>query len=187
MDRPPLFVCPYDAELFGHWWFEGPEWIESLIRLAAADAARIEMLTPSDYLKRHPDNELVRPAFSSWGNKGYAEVWLEGSNDWVYRHQHKAAERMTDIARRFHNAEGLRKRALNQAARELLLGQASDWAFIMKTGTTVPYAVRRTREHIHNFNALYDAIMTNKIDQKVLSRMERKYTLFADLDYRIFA
>ncbi len=187
MDRPPLIVCPYDAELFGHWWFEGPEWIESLIRLAAADPAHIEMLTPSDYLKRHPENEIARPAFSSWGNKGYAEVWLEGSNDWVYRHLHKAAERMVDIARRFRNAEGLRRRALNQAAREMLLSQASDWAFIMKTGTTVPYAVRRTREHIHNFNTLYDSIMTNKIDQKALSRLERKYTLFPDLDYRTFA
>ncbi len=187
MDRPPLFVCPYDAELFGHWWYEGPEWIESLVRLAAADPGRIEMLTPSDYLKRHPENEVARPSFSSWGNKGYAEVWLEGSNDWIYRHLHKATERMTDIARRFHNAEGLRKRALNQAARELLLSQSSDWAFIMKTGTTVPYAVRRTREHIHNFNTLYEAIMTNKIDQKTLSRLEKKYSIFPDLDYRIYA
>jgi 1,4-alpha-glucan branching enzyme len=187
MDRPPVFVCPYDAELFGHWWFEGPEWIESLIRLTASQPNGIEMLTPSDYLKRHPDNPIAQPSFSSWGNKGYAEVWLEGSNDWIYRHLHKAGERMVDIARRFNNAEGLRKRALNQAARELLLSQASDWAFIMKTGTTVPYAVRRTREHIHNFNTLYEAIMTNKIDQKSLSRLERKYTIFKDIDYRLYA
>ena len=87
MDRPPLIVCPYDAELFGHWWFEGSEWVEAVLRRLAQD--RLKLVTASDYLEAHPEQQVGRPCFSSWGNKGYAEVWLESSNDWIYRHLHK--------------------------------------------------------------------------------------------------
>ncbi len=186
MDRPPLIVSPYDAELFGHWWFEGPEWIEQLIRKIALVSERIKLITPSDYLTECNDYQISQPCLSSWGNKGYAEVWLEGSNDWIYRHLHKASERMVELCRRFPNERGIRARALNQASRELLLGQASDWAFIMKTGTMVPYAVRRTKEHISNFNRIYASIMSNEIDQEWLMKIEARNNIFSSIDYRVF-
>jgi 1,4-alpha-glucan branching enzyme len=186
MDRPPLMVCPYDAELFGHWWFEGPEWIEALLRRLARASDRLRPVTASDYLEEHPEQQVVQPCLSSWGNKGYAEVWLESSNDWIYRHLHKLTERMQELARRFPNERGVRRRALNQAFRELLLCQASDWAFIMKTGTTVPYAVRRTREHIHNFNRIHEAVMENEIEQEWLLRLEARDNIFPEIDYRLF-
>ena len=186
MDRPPLIVCPYDAELFGHWWFEGPEWIEALLRRLARSAEKLRMVTASDYLEAHSELQVLQPCFSSWGNKGYAEVWLESSNDWIYRHLHKQAERMQDLARRFPNEKGLRRRALNQAFRELLLAQASDWAFIMKTGTTVPYAVKRTREHIHNFTRIFETVMENEIEQEWLLGLEARNNIFPEIDYRLF-
>ncbi len=186
MDRPPLIVSPYDAELFGHWWFEGPHWIETLIRSLARNPEDLEMVTPSDYLKLYPENQVTRPSFSSWGNKGYAEVWLDGSNDWIYRHTHKAIERMQELTRRFPDERGLKERALNQAAREVLLSQSSDWPFIIKTGTTVPYAVRRVKEHIRNFTVIYDALCRNTVNTEWLTRLERKHNLFPDLNYRIF-
>jgi 1,4-alpha-glucan branching enzyme len=186
MDRPPLIVCPYDAELFGHWWFEGPEWMETLLRRLARCAEKLRMVTASDYLEAHPELQVLQPCFSSWGNKGYAEVWLENSNDWIYRHLHKQAERMQDLVRRFPNEKGLRRRALNQAFRELLLAQASDWAFIMKTGTTVPYAVKRTREHIHNFTRIFESVMENQIEQEWLLGLEAKNNIFPEIDYRLF-
>jgi 1,4-alpha-glucan branching enzyme len=80
----------------------------------------------------------------------------------------------------------MRRRALDQAFKEMLLAHASDWAFIMKTGTTVPYAVRRTREHIHNFNQIYEAVMTNDIDQEWLIALEKRDNLFPDIDYRTY-
>lgn len=187
MDREPLFGCPYDAELFGHWWFEGPQWIESVIRKIAVSHDRIEMITPSDYLKRYPDNQKSEPSFSSWGNKGYAEVWLDRSNDWIYPHLHKMTELMADLAGKNREASGLRRRALNQAARELLLSQASDWAFIMKMKTTAPYALRRTREHIYNFNHLHESITKNIINQKWLSSIEQRNSIFPFIDYRIYS
>jgi 1,4-alpha-glucan branching enzyme len=186
MDRPPILVCPFDAELFGHWWFEGPEWLEQVIRSTAAAETKLKMASPGDYLAMYPDNQVTEPSFSSWGNKGYSEVWIDGSNDWIYRHVHKALERMIDLRRRFPNERGVVRRALNQAAREVLLSQASDWPFIMKIGTTVPYAEKRIREHIHNFNRIYDLVMANRIDQEWLVGLERRNNIFSDIDYRLF-
>jgi len=187
MERESLFVCPYDAELFGHWWFEGPQWIESLIRKTAMVRDRIEMITPADYLQRYPDNQKSEPCFSSWGNKGYAEVWLDRSNDWIYPHLHKMTELMVDLARTNKEASGLRRRALNQAARELLLSQASDWAFIMKMKRTAPYAIRRTREHIYNLTRLHESITGGTIDQEWLSCLEQRNNIFPFIDYRVYS
>ena len=119
------------------------------------DQQTVKMITVPEYLDQLPKMQLSQPSLSSWGYKGYCEVWLEGSNDWIYRHLHEDADRMVELAR--DHADGgnpLRRRALNQAARELLLAQSSDWAFIMKTGTMVEYAVQRTKVHVLNFNHL---------------------------------
>ncbi|MFQ3621518.1 MAG: 1,4-alpha-glucan branching protein domain-containing protein, partial [Spirochaetales bacterium] len=135
IDIPPVFVCPFDAELFGHWWFEGPQWIEALFRTLSRQSD-IECIHPSQYLKSYKIKQKGRPVFSSWGNKGYSEVWLDGGTDWLYRHIHKALERMIDLVERYPDETGLKARALNQAAREVLLSQASDWPFIIHAGTT---------------------------------------------------
>jgi len=185
--RPPLIVAPYDAELFGHWWFEGPDWINFLLRKMHYDQQTIKTTTIPEYLTIQPVNQLSRPSFSSWGHKGYCEVWLEGSNDWIYRHLHEGADRMVELARQNPHAEGLRRRALNQMARELLLAQSSDWAFIMKTGTMVEYAVQRTRVHVLNLNHLYEQIKHNEIDEPWLSAVEARHNLFPDVDYRVYA
>jgi 1,4-alpha-glucan branching enzyme len=186
MDRQPVIVTPFDAELFGHWWYEGPEWIEQVLRRIHAEQDKITMVTPSDYLALYGSNQVATPSFSSWGNNGYAEVWLEKSNDWIYRHIHVSAEKMSELIAKNPRAEGITKRALNQALREILLVQSSDWAFIMKTGTTVPYAVTRTKEHIFNFNKLYNGILAGSLDEKWLSGIEKKNNLFPDLDYRVY-
>jgi 1,4-alpha-glucan branching enzyme len=185
--RPPLIVAPYDAELFGHWWFEGPEWINFLLRKMHHDQQTIKTVNIPEYLDRHPRNQVTQPTMSSWGYKGYCEVWLEGSNDWVYRHLHECSDRMVELARANPDAPPLRRRALNQAVRELLLAQSSDWAFIMKTGTMVEYARERTRVHVLNFNHLYDVLRSGDIDESWLAEIERRHNLFPDVDYRLYA
>ena len=146
-----------------------------------------ELVTPGDYLNTYRRNQVSTPSLSSWGYKGYNEVWLEGSNDWIYRHLHKAAERMADLAKAYPSSDGLRRRALNQAARELLLAQSSDWAFIMKTGTVVPYAVRRTKEHLWRFTKLYEDIRRESIDEGWLSDIEYRNNIFPEIDYSVYA
>ena len=186
MDRVPFIITPYDAELFGHWWFEGVAWMESVIRKSYQRRDELEMITPIEYLGKFPQSQTGVPSFSSWGNKGYSEVWIDGKNDWIYRHLHKAVDRMTELVYRYPDENGLKLRVLNQAAREVLLSMASDWPFIMKTGTTVPYAVKRIREHIHNFNYIYDNLRRNTVDTGWLTKVERKNNVFPDLDYTIF-
>ncbi|MFA4905381.1 MAG: 1,4-alpha-glucan branching protein domain-containing protein [Candidatus Margulisiibacteriota bacterium] len=186
MGQDPVIVSPYDAELFGHWWYEGPQFLEVLLRKIHHDQDTIKTITLMEYLERHPRNQVITPSLSSWGYKGYAEVWLEGSNDWIYRHLHKAAERMVELAGKFPNRNGDLKRALNQCARELLLAQSSDWAFIMKTGTMVPYAVKRFKDHIERFTCLYDSILGNRIDEPYLSDLEGKDNIFPEIDYMVY-
>jgi 1,4-alpha-glucan branching enzyme len=187
MDRPPLVVSPYDAELYGHWWFEGPQFLDYLFRQLHYDQDEVEVITPGDYLRRHPTNQVAIPSASSWGKGGYNEYWLNEKNSWIYRHLHAGAERMIELARRFPNAEGTTARALKQAARELMLAQSSDWAFIMTTGTMVPYAERRTNEHVLRFNRIYDGLLGDGVDEAWLREIESQDNIFPDVDYRLYA
>jgi 1,4-alpha-glucan branching enzyme len=186
MDRKPIIVAPYDAELFGHWWYEGPYWLNYLIRKAAFEQDTISLVTASDYLAEYPTNQVCEPAQSSWGQNGYSEVWLESSNDWIYRHLHMIEEYMVECAQKHPHAKGLARRTLNQMARELLLAQSSDWAFIMKTDTMVEYAVRRIREHIANFLRLYNDLMTGNINKNFISLLELHNNIFPDIDYKVY-
>ena len=147
-------------------------------------------ITPSEYLAlqtREPRSlQTCEPSMSSWGEKGYSEVWLNRSNDYVMRHLLKTAERMIDLAGRFPNADGLLLRALNQAAREVLLSQHSDWAFIIRNNTSASYAKRRFEEHIARFHLLYQAIVSGNIQEKELAQLEDRDRIFADIDYKVY-
>jgi 1,4-alpha-glucan branching enzyme len=188
MDRPPLIVSPYDAELYGHWWYEGPIFLGDLFRQLHHDQSSIEAITPGDYLERFPTNQMATPSASSWGRKGYADQWCNETNAWTYRHLHVAAERMVELARTQWGAtDPLTVRALNQSARELMLAESSDWSFIMSTGTTVPYATRRFNEHVVRFNRLYDSLRAGAVEETFLAGLEAQDNIFPDIDYRIYA
>ncbi len=186
MDRPPVVVAPYDAELFGHWWYEGPMWLEFLMKKLHYDQKSILTVTPGDYLLRHNYNQVAVPCASTWGHKGYNEMWLGKNNDWIYRHLHMASDRMVWMSERYCHAGGVQRRALNQAARELMLAQSSDWAFIMSTGTMTDYAVRRTKTHLINFLRLYEEICLDRIDEGWLNYLESKNNIFPDVDFRCY-
>jgi 1,4-alpha-glucan branching enzyme len=186
LDNVPVIVSMYDAELFGHWWFEGPDFINYLFRKMHCDQNIIASITPIEYLDRFPLNQIVEPVASSWGDKGYYEVWLNQSNDYIYRHLHKAADRMVELVNKFPNATGLLERALNQSARELLLAQSSDWAFIMTTGTMIDYAKKRTKEHLINFTTLYSQITSSSVSERYLIKLENKNNVFKTIDYRMY-
>jgi 1,4-alpha-glucan branching enzyme len=186
MDRPPLIVAPYDAELFGHWWFEGPQWLESVIRQVSAAPGALRLVTLSEYLERFPTNQVATPAASSWGAHGYHAVWLSDANRWIYRHLHKAADRMAELAARFPQAGGVRRRALNQAARELLLAQSSDWAFLIQQGTAPQYATARVTQHISRFTRLYEALCGDRLDESWLGEVESRDNIFPAVDYRVY-
>jgi 1,4-alpha-glucan branching enzyme len=184
--RPPLVVSPYDAELFGHWWFEGPQFIDYVFRKLHWDQNEIQAVSPGDFLDSGIPVQTQQPSQSSWGEEGYFKVWLNEANSWMYPHQHAAEERMTTLANAHDHPDPLTHRALTQAARELLLAESSDWAFQIYQGTTVEYAARRFRSHIRRFNHLADGIENNAIDVEKLEEIENRDTIFQELDYRIY-
>jgi 1,4-alpha-glucan branching enzyme len=117
-------------------------------------------------------------------------VWLNEKNEWIYPHLRVAQERMTELVRRRQETgdrrqeTGLRERALRQAGRELLLAQASDWPFILRTGTSPDYARKRVEQHLLRFTRLYEQLGNGSIDEAWLAKVEATDNLFPDLDFR---
>ncbi|MCY0874779.1 MAG: DUF1957 domain-containing protein [Firmicutes bacterium] len=180
MGRSPIAVAAFDAELFGHWWFEGPQWLGQVLRLTGHDSD-LHAISPGAYLDLYSDYQITALPMSSWGRDGYAGVWCNETNDWIYPALHTAEARMTELASAV-SATPETARAIRQAARELMLAQASDFAFIMDGKTTVDYAVRRTKRHIHQFTMLYEMVRKNAIDVSWLTRVEQADALLPDLN-----
>lgn len=189
MDRTPMIVSPYDAELFGHWWFEGVEFLAHTFE--EIDKHKVfKAVTPKEYLDMYPQNQVVSPSPSSWGDQGYYDVWLNEGNSWIYRHLHFMADEMTKHANGLkHGTSYENARVLNQMARELLLAQSSDWAFLMTTKTAVEYSTQRTKEHISNFHDLSKMIDSSLDDSsfKFLEELEYKNSIFSFIDFRVYS
>jgi 1,4-alpha-glucan branching enzyme len=182
----PLVVSPYDAELYGHWWYEGPQFLDFLFRQLHYDQNEIEAITPGDFLGLGIEIQTQQPSASSWGELGYYKVWLNLETTWIYPFQHDAEQRMTKLANRFDDPTELELRTLNQLARELLLAQASDWAFQIYQGTTAQYASQRFRSHIHRFALLAEQLEKGEIGEELLSEIELRDNIFSEIDYRIY-
>lgn len=187
MSQPPIVISPYDAELFGHWWYEGPQFLDAAMRSLIL-GGEVAPVTPTEYLIRHAELQIQTPSMSSWGERGYASQWLDSSNDWIYPLLHRAIERMTSLATRKRNEKDpYMRRALDQMARELLLAQSSDWAFILKSGAMADYARQRTETHCAALHALAGQIETGAIDRSELKRLEAKDNIFGEVRYERYA
>jgi len=180
MDRSPIVVAAFDAELFGHWWYEGPVFLDALFRLAARSPA-IETISLSDHVDAHGPDEQSSPAPSTWGKGADLRTWLHEGTAWMLDPAHQAEARMLRLAAR-PPAGALGRRALAQAGRELLLSQSSDWAFLITAGPSRSYAEHRFREHIAAFSNLCDAIEYSHIDEPHLASLESRNNLFPWLD-----
>ena len=188
METKPIIIAPFDAELFGHWWFEGPQWLDFVIRKAAFDQDVIELTNISTYLERHPVHQTAVPCTSTWGHKGYFETWLNNKNDWIYAQLIECGNRMERIANQHGKGKvsQLKQRALNQCMRELLLAQSSDWPFIISNGTSEQYASRRVRDHVSRFHHLAESIEQNTINKDMLAVLEDADNIFPKANYRVY-
>jgi 1,4-alpha-glucan branching enzyme len=204
--HPPLVVSPYDAELFGHWWYEGPQFIDFFFRKLHYDQSEIAAITPGDFLDSGLPIQRQQPTASSWGENGYYKVWLNERNAWMYPYQHDAERRMTELVNKFSDAEtrgrgdsdadvtasprpslSVSQRLLKQLARELLLAESSDWAFQIYQGTTVEYSSRRFESHVHRFDLLAKMLETGDVDHELLAEIERRDNIFAEIDYSVYS
>jgi 1,4-alpha-glucan branching enzyme len=187
MPMSAVIVSPYDAELFGHWWFEGPQWIYHVMR-ELANGGDLAASTPGEYLAAYPIQQKAMPAASSWGRNGYNEHWVNAKTDFMWRPLHEAAARMR-LAVENNSAlaaNSLEDRALRQAGRELMLAQSSDWPFIITNGTTEQYARRRFHDHLNRCHDLLSRVEGCMIEENRLAALEHMDALFPELDYRLF-
>jgi len=181
MDRQPLVVAPFDAELFGHWWFEGPQFLEQVF--IQGQAAGLGFSTLRQHLSSQPQLQVCRPSPSSWGQGGYHAYWLSASNAWVVPDWHRACLAMVQAVRTSLHRSGVQQRLLQQAARELLLAQSSDWSFILRAGTTTELARERIRRHLERFWRLLEGLKSDgQVDQQWLSAVEAEDSLFPTID-----
>jgi len=56
----------------------------------------------------------------------------------------------------------------------------------MRTGTMVPYAVRRTKSHLQRFNKIWDDVLAGKIDSGWLEKVEAIDNIFPEVNYRVY-
>jgi 1,4-alpha-glucan branching enzyme len=158
----PIVCSPYDAELFGHWWFEGPWFLEGVFR-RLAQQNDISAITLRGYLKENPRMVRATPAASTWGARGHSQVWMDQPNAWLWRHVHHASRELARVAAKRDGG------AIEQAAAELLLLQASDWPFILQTGTAEGYANARARAHAARLRDLLAMIERGDVDDRRLA------------------
>ncbi|HEX7025176.1 MAG TPA: 1,4-alpha-glucan branching protein domain-containing protein, partial [Gemmatimonadales bacterium] len=151
-----VIAAPFDTELFGHWWHEGVDFIGDLYRHFGARAGAVPS-TASDHLTRHPPARAVALAQGSWGANGDFSMWMNPDTRWTWKRLWSLEARFWAAARRT-ISDGAAGRVLAQAARELLLLQASDWQFIITTGAAADYATTRFNGHAGDLDRLLRAL-----------------------------
>jgi 1,4-alpha-glucan branching enzyme len=185
LGEKPIIVSPYDTELFGHWWYEGPAFLNYLCRKAYYDQDCLSLISPMEYpgIKSTISADLPE---SSWGNEGYNAVWLNEKNSWVYRHLHAAEERMLALVDSYPHPTAIVQRGLKQAARELMLAQSSDWTFILTSGSTTNYAYRRLQGHLGWFFRLADQLQQGTLDEGLVAYLEQMHGIFPYISHRLY-
>jgi 1,4-alpha-glucan branching enzyme len=181
--KSPLIVCPYDAELFGHWWFEGIDWLGEVFRRIAEVDKDLVAVSANDYLDSGGETRRATPAHSSWGDGGYGEVWGSDQAEWIYPHIYGLNHHFRRLSQRYSSINDPRaKRALAQFERELLLLESSDWPFILHTGTQTGYAKIRLAEHIRACLDLKGMLEKHVIEEGRLGELEWRHPSFTERD-----
>ncbi len=184
-----IIAAAYDSELFGHWWFEGVDWLKQVLS-KLSQSETVEMTTASEYLERHPPKDVLALPEGSWGLGGGHFTWRNVDTEWMWKLIHDAELKMEKLVSMYPQAEGGVKELLDQAARELLLLQASDWQFLVTTAQARLYAENRFLQHLGRFQQLADIAESGVVDGSAISLCRNFWEtdkVFPYIDYRWFA
>jgi 1,4-alpha-glucan branching enzyme len=184
-----VISAAYDTELFGHWWFEGVDWLIAVLERLARNE-HVELTTASRHVATNPPEDVLALPESSWGQAGNHFTWLNADTRWMWPAIHSAELRMEALAQQHAEADGDLRAVLNQAAREALLLQASDWPFLITTGQARDYAMERFENHVERFERL--ATLAALPDRLAEARhLADEYweldNVFPDIDFALFA
>jgi len=178
--RDPLLAVTFDSELFGHWWFEGVDWLGLVLRQMSESGVRVA--TAAEYLDREPPGERVALAEGSWGKNNDHSTWRNEATAWMWDELERLARELEQLRASPPRDDPFRERAARQAVRELLLAESSDWPFLVTTGQAADYAVERFRAHAQRFRrAVALARSGDAIEDEVeLRSLERADNPFPD-------
>jgi 1,4-alpha-glucan branching enzyme len=180
-----LVAANYDTELFGHWWYEGVEWLGKVLRhLSRIDS--VELTTASRHVANHPPEGVLNIPESSWGAGGTHFVWDNNETHWMWAPIHEAEARMEALANKYVDPTPDEAKVLAQTAREALLLESSDWPFLVTTGQAREYSIQRFSQHLERFNKLADSLEKDAPDVALAEELYELDKVFADIDYRDF-
>ncbi|TAL71103.1 MAG: DUF1957 domain-containing protein [Bacteroidetes bacterium] len=179
---------PFDTELFGHWWFEGPEFIKSVIK-GLHHSPYVKHATASEQIFRVKPSEVMSLPEGSWGENNNHDVWCNDENKWTWEAEYNDELRLHSTLKQFPDRiiNPVQTRILTQAMKELLLLQSSDWQFLIHTKSAKDYAEQRFSNHHSDFNKLCDLSDKAKEtelaadDVKYLTETEDRNSLFTEL------
>ncbi len=189
-----VVVAAFDTELFGHWWFEGPQWVSELLRQITADGD-ITLTTCQEYLRQSPPQRTVQLAESSWGDGGDHRVWWQPGTRQLWHDVYEAECAMQRLMEQIQGKtlDTQSARIVQQCACEFLLLQSSDWPFMISTGNTADHAQQRFALHATNFQSCYAwaerslaGETLSEEECRLLEEMEKQNALFPDLDLSRF-
>jgi 1,4-alpha-glucan branching enzyme len=188
--RPPILVSPFDAELFGHWWHEGAEWLEHVARIVAREDIPIQLISCGEYLEKFPPTSYIGMKEGSWGQNGDNHVWLNPETSWTWAHIYPAEATVREIATEGKwQDSGDGERIMKQLCRELLLLESSDWQFLITTGPARDYAEARFITHVDQFKIVerawkeFQAVgQLSTESEAALKIIEVRDSIFAEID-----
>jgi 1,4-alpha-glucan branching enzyme len=180
-----LVMSSYDTELFGHWWFEGVSWLGKVLRYLTTDK-NVDLVTTSEYLDTNTPRETLNVPESSWGAGGTHDVWDNADNHWMWQPIHDMEARIEALAKQHGAPDPDVRVVLNQAARESLLAQSSDWQFQVTSKQAADYATQRFNSHVERFDKLASSVENGKPDRALADELYELDKVFADIDYRWF-
>ena len=174
INKIPVFTLPFDAELFGHWWYEGPEFLKQVIKKISL-AEDIELISPNDI--ENKNLEIAVPAESSWGREGYFNTWTNPECSWIYPELAHLDVRLDNI-----KSDDDKSPASIQAMKELLLASSSDWTFFMSNNTSHDYGKFRLNDHLNTAKKIIDEIESGNTDNSFLKERHTLYPLFENMN-----
>lgn len=168
-------ICflPFDMELFGHWWYEGPAWLREVLQLTEAGDC-LTALSANSAINDFEKPQTCQPATSSWGNRADFSFWINPDTDWIFAQLEHAQNRLQSLSPDMSKNNPLLIRANEIASKELMLAEASDWPFMIRAGTTKDYAINRIQKHLARFHSICDMIEKEDFDEALIALLEEK-------------
>ncbi len=193
--REGSLCVTFDTELFGHWWFEGPAFIKAVLR-GLHESPFVNAVTAGEQVRHYKPREIVSLPEGSWGEGGHHKVWMNDHTKWMWYLIYQSEKRFDDLTTRLTSGavDAELRRILNQALRELMLLQASDWEFLVSTFSAKDYAERRFSCHHSDFSRLCDlaeayadGTKLGAEDEHFLDETEQRNSLFRELEFESWA